>query len=116
MVQLTIEVPEDLADRLQPVRNRMADILELGLRDIEPLNQPLYNELIEFLSRGPRPQEILAFRPSAVVNERISILLDKNQSGSLNASEQAELEQAEQLDYLMTLIKVRVRQHLAQPQ
>ena len=89
------------------------DILEVGLRDIEPSHHLLYNELIEFLSRGPKPQEILAFRPSAEVMERISLLLDKNQSDSLHGTEQAEIEQAEMLDYLMTLIKARAHQHLA---
>lgn len=116
MVQLTIEVPEDLANRLRPVRNRIIDILELGLRDIEPVRHPLYNELIEFLARGPKPQEILTFRPSQAVTERISSLLDKNQTSLLSASEETELEQAEILDYLMTLIKARARQHLELPQ
>lgn len=36
MTQLTIEIPDELAVRLQPVQNRMSDILELGLRQLQP--------------------------------------------------------------------------------
>jgi hypothetical protein len=36
MVELTIRVPDDLAVRLQPVRDRVVDVIELGLREITP--------------------------------------------------------------------------------
>ena len=116
MVRLTIDVPEELASRLQPVRNRLVDIIELGLAKIEPVNNPLHNELIEFLASGPSAQEILAFRPSNGVTERVSTLLDKKSDSSLTADEQMELDQNELLDYLMTLVKARARQRLMRVQ
>jgi len=113
MVQLTIEVPDELAFRLQPNQNRLVEIIELGLREITPAEYTLHSELIEFLASGPTPQNIVSFQPSADVTTRVIELLEKNKDGSLNAAEQVELDQYETLDYLMTLVKARARVHLA---
>ena len=114
MTQLTIEVSDELALRLQPVRNRMLDIIELGLRELQPASNPLANELIEFLSRAPSTEEILAFHPSIRSTTRIEDLLDKKRSSELIPDEEDELNQAEQLDFMMTLIKARTRQRSIQ--
>lgn len=114
MVELTIQIPDELAVRLQPVRDRLAEIIELGLRELAPSQYGLYREIIEFLASGPRPQDIVAFRPSAQAQARVTELLDKNRAGTLTSTEQSELDQYESLDYLMTLVKVRARQHLVE--
>ncbi len=114
MVELTIQVPDELAARLQPVRDRLAEILELGLREMVPAQYGLYNEIIEFLASGPSPQDIIAFRPSKEAQARVTELLEKSRAGTLTPAEQAELDQYEELDYLMTLVKARARKHLAE--
>ena len=112
MVQLTIEVPDELANRLKPVQMRLPDILELGLRQYLFGEYPLQSEIAEFLASSPSPQELIRFRPSHPVTERISELLEKNSKGHLTPEEQAELGQAESIDYLMTLIKAHARMRL----
>ncbi len=112
MVKLTIQVPSDLSTRLQPLRDRMAEIIELGLRAITPTRHRLYSEVIEFLASGPTPQEIVEFRPSAEGQDRVTELLDKNQDGALTSAEEAELDEYERLDYLMTVVKARARQRM----
>lgn len=114
MVELTIQIPNELALRMQPVRDRLAEIIELGLREMALARLGLYTEVIEFLASGPTPQAIVAFRPSAQAQARVTELLDKNRAGTLTSAEQSELDQYESLDYLMTLVKVRARQHLAE--
>ena len=113
MVELKILVPDDLARRLHGMRDRLPEILELGLRALTPPYTPGYGEVIEFLASGPTPQAIVSFHPSAEVQERVRDLLDKNRAGSLTPAEKAELDQYESLDFLITLIKVRARQRLA---
>ena len=113
MVQLTIDIPEDLAFRLQAVHDRLVEIIELGLREITPAEYGLHNEIIEFLAGGPKAQDIIAFQPSESATDRVNELLDKNREGTLTVAEQAELDQYETLDYLMTLVKARTRLHLA---
>lgn len=112
VVQLMIEVPDELAVRLKPLQNRLVDILELGLRELAPGSHPLHNAVVDFLASGPTPQEIVHFRPSEDDIVRVRELLEKNQAGLLTESEQAELDQYETLDYLMTLVKARARLHL----
>ncbi len=114
MAELTIEIPDELAARLRPVQDRLAEIIELGLRELAPAQHGLYNEVIEFLASGPTPQQIVTFRPSQEAQERVAELLEKNRAGMLTPAEQAELDQYEELDYLMTLVKARARQHLAE--
>ena len=113
MIELTLQIPNDLALRLRPVQDRMTEIIELGLREIAPAQYGLYNEVIEFLASGPTSQAIAAFRPSSDALERVSELLDKNRVGVLTPDEQAELDQYERLDYLIALVKARARQRLA---
>ncbi len=111
MVQLTIEVPEELAARLKPMQNRLVDLLELGLRGFEPSRYGLSEEIINFFASGPTPSEIIDFRPSLDVIARVHELLDRNQESALSEAEQEELDEYERLDYLMTLIKARAQRH-----
>ncbi len=113
MIELTVHVPNELALRLQPVQDRLAEIIELGLREITPAQYDLHSEVIEFLASGPTPQAIVAFRPSVQAQDRVTNLLDKTRGATLTPAEQAELDRYEHLDYLMTLVKARARQHIA---
>lgn len=109
MVELMVQIPDDLALRLQPVQDRLAEIIELGLREIGRTQFGLHSEVIEFLASGPDPQTIIDFRPSSEAQARVIELLHKNQAGTLSSDEQAELDQYENLDYLMTLVKAQAR-------
>ena len=112
MVEMTVQIPPKLALKLRPVQDRLVEIIELGLRAITPAQYALHSEVIEFLASGPASQAIVAFRPSTEAQARVTELLDKNRAGTLAPAEQAELDQYERLDYLMTLVKARARQHL----
>jgi len=112
MVQLTIDVAEELATRLQPVQNRLVDILELGLRGMLSGEHPLQPEVAEFLASSPTVQELVCFRPSETVANRVNELLKRNRQGLLTDVEQAELDQYETIDYLMSLVKAKARLRL----
>jgi hypothetical protein len=111
MVQMTIAVPDNLAEHLMSVRDRLPEILELGLRQLTTIQG--YSEVIEFLASGPTPQALVEYHPSPKVQERVRELLEKNRANSLTTSEQSELDQYESLDLFMTLVKARARQRLA---
>lgn len=111
MVQMTIAVPDNLAERLMSARDRLPEILELGLRQLTTIQG--YSEVIEFLASSPTPQALVEYHPSPKVQERVRELLEKNRANSLTTSEQSELNQYESLDLFMTLVKARARQRLA---
>ena len=109
MMKLTIEVPEQLGLRLKPLQDRWVEILEIGLRQVAPFQAGLNSAVIEFLASGPTSEEIIAFRPSEEAAARVSVLLDRNRSGTLTPDERVELEQYKNLDTLVSLIKAQVR-------
>ena len=82
MTNMTIELPGELAQRLLPVQDRLAEIIELGLLQLESSPTLLHREVVDFLAAGPGPAEIVAFRPSPDAEERLGELLDKNTSRS----------------------------------
>lgn len=111
-MQLTIEIPERLGQRLEPEHGHLAEIIELGLRLRQWASESaLAQEVIGFLARGPQPEEIVGFRPSEAAVERSRELLRRNEEGVLTSAEAAELDEMALLDQLVTLIKARAWQN-----
>lgn len=113
MAELTIQIPDDLAQQLQPVQDRLVEIIEIGLHEITTTHYGLHDEVIEFLASGPKPEAIVAFQPSNEAQRRVMELLDKNQASILSPDEQVELDQYENLDFIMTLVKAQARKRLS---
>lgn len=110
-MQLTIDIPERLAHRLESQRAHLAEIIEGGLRLRDWVGaSALAQEVVGFLAKGPRPQEILAFRPSAAAVTRSQELLQRNKAGALTPAEEAELDEMALLDHLVALIKAKAWQ------
>lgn len=65
----------------------------------------VYQEVIDFLSNRPTPEEIVEFKVSDRTQYRLRTLSDKNRESMLDALELAELDVFEQLDHLMILLK-----------
>jgi hypothetical protein len=120
MAQLTIQIFDELASRLEPLRERLPELLlqlletpskttltgaERTASAIEPPS--VYAEVLDFLIKRPTPQEIAAFKVSLQAQDRLRTLLEKNQEATLTAEETAELDVYEQLEHLMLLLKAR---------
>ena len=129
MAELTIQVPDELAQRLEPYRNRLPELLTRAVENILPSTSSAdllpsvanptdalvaYAEVLDFLVTRPTPQEIVAFKVSAEAQERIRTLLDKNRDGRLTETETAELDLYEQLEHMMILLKAKA--HALEPQ
>jgi hypothetical protein len=111
-MQVTIEIPDHLAREFASEREHLAEILELGLRQRRAHASGLRRELLAFLARGPKPAEIIAFRPSQPAMERARELLHRNKQGNLSAGEETELDDIAELDHLATQLKAQARLHL----
>ena len=75
---------------------------------------PAYQEVYYFLASAPSHQEIMAFRPSDATRERIRMLLDANKENRLSADEQAELDEFEQVEHLVRMLKLHTQQLMDQ--
>lgn len=71
---------------------------------------PMYQEVYFFLASGPTHEEILAFRPSEATQERIHALLAANKEGRLTIEEQGELDEFEQVEHFVRMLKLHTRQ------
>ena len=120
MAELTIQISDELAHRLEPLRSRLPGLLSQLLDSASSTATPLaiaaanlqeipqaYLEVLDFLMTRPTPQDIGAFKVSPAAQERLRLLLDKSREGTLTNSEVAELDVYEQLEHLMILMKAR---------
>ncbi len=118
MATITLQIPDELAQRLEPLQNRLPELLwqllDKNPTTIEPeINThsgeipTVYQEILDFLIKSPIPQDIVNFKVSQQAQTRLQILLDKNRESTLNPMEIAELDVYEQLEHLMILLKAR---------
>jgi hypothetical protein len=114
MVEITLQVPEDLAERLQSVREQLPEILEIGLQYSRPLSIRAYAQVLEFLATAPNPAEILTFRPSPAIQSEVNRLLSRHKAGTLTPDEESELDRIGDLEHILMALKARARQQLDQ--
>ncbi len=119
MATITLQIPDELAQRLEPLQNRLPELLWQLLEPKKPTTiEPeinthsgdipaVYQEVLDFLIESPIPQDIVNFKVSQQAQTRLQILLDKNREATLNEMEIAELDVYEQLEHLMILLKAR---------
>jgi hypothetical protein len=107
---ITIQVPDELAGRL---RSRVADLprlIELGLREMDAQSQLEFDgaaDVLEFLAGLPAPEEVLALRPSAALQERIDAHLSRSILAEPSVEDDQEWEQIEYLEHLVRLAKAK---------
>ncbi len=67
----------------------------------------VWDEVDEFLTSTPTPEQILAFRPSETIQKRLQTLLDANRTDQLTTGERAELDEHMALENFMRRLKVK---------
>jgi hypothetical protein len=112
MAQITIEVPDSLAEQLAPVRYRLPEVLARWLDQPPPLLSEVYRYVLEFLASNPSPQDVVNFKPTPAMQERISELLEKNRAGQLTPTESSELDEYGYVNRLISLLKARTLKDL----
>jgi hypothetical protein len=109
-MQISVEVPDDLAVRLSLLQDQIPQILELGLREWNADAQSGFAglaQVLEFLANLPSPEEILALKPSSLLNQQIEGLLEKNRTIGLTAEEERLWQQYEYIEHLVRVAKAK---------
>ncbi|MCZ2099097.1 MAG: hypothetical protein LC121_23120 [Anaerolineae bacterium] len=73
---------------------------------------PVYQEVYYFLASSPTPEEILAFRPAEATQQRIHTLLEASKAGRLSEADAAELDEFEQVEHFVRMLKLHARKLL----
>ena len=115
MSAIILNLPDELARRLEGQEDRLPEILELGLRNLSADSQAGFagaTSVFEVLASLPSPQEVMALRPSAQLSARVAELLEKNRAEGLSPAEQREWERYEYLEHLVRMAKVKATRRL----
>lgn len=73
----------------------------------------VYEEVIDFIAAGTKPDNIVAFQPSEAAKGRVRYLVEQEKTVGLSPEEKSELGHYMQLEHIMRLAKARARRHLA---
>jgi len=104
MPKVTIELPEELAEQLAQVGDRLPELVALSLQQ-PPLPASVYQYILDFLTTNPTPEAIANFGPTVAMQERLQSLLSRNESGILTPNEEKELAAYERIEHFMILLK-----------
>jgi hypothetical protein len=121
MATITLEVPDELARRLAGMTQRVPELLDYALDmagiagssepDMDRI--PVWREVIDFLTAGPSPDEIIGYKVSPEAQERLEELLALARDGLMTPLERSEFESYEQINHLFVLLKARAHRVLA---
>ena len=78
-----------------------------------PPAETLLNEITDFLASIPTAEQIIAFKPSEQLDQRLHALLDLAGEGTLTDSDQQELDEFLRVSHLLKMLKGKVRLKLA---
>ncbi|MEZ4511593.1 MAG: hypothetical protein R3C62_06950 [Chloroflexota bacterium] len=114
-MQLTIEVPDYLAEQIEQNRDHIAEILEHGFQQTSVAPAAVEDELrgiVTLLASQPTPRQILNIWPSAALQDRLSNLLYQSKTGTISREQIGELERYLLLDHMVRLAKGQALQQL----
>jgi len=107
MVEITMQVPDILAQRLQPMTAWLPAVLELSLIGFKTPAVQTASEIVDFLATGPTPETVAAYIVSEEAQARLQRLLALNEAGMLSQTEQLELDEIEQIEHIMIMLKAK---------
>jgi hypothetical protein len=108
MVQMTMQVPNELAERIEPVSAWLPTIIELSLIGFKTTATATASEITAFLLQNPTPQEVFNYHVSEEAQARLRRLLTLNEAGILSETERQELDELQQLEHVIIMLKARI--------
>jgi hypothetical protein len=108
MVQMTLNISEDLAERLEPLGAWLPTTLELMLVGCKTVAAASVAEILAFLAQDPTPEDVLAYHASERAQSRLQRLLTLNASGLLSEEEQLELDERQQIEHIIIMLKAQL--------
>ena len=109
MVHMTLEVSDELAERIRPIESWLPTVLELSLVGFHTVATATATatEVIQFLASDPAPHEVLAYHASERSQARLQRLLALNEAGLLGEDEQRELDEMQRIEHIIIMLKAQ---------
>ncbi|MEZ4298157.1 MAG: hypothetical protein R3B70_24610 [Polyangiaceae bacterium] len=108
MSSVTLTLPDDLAEHIRDLADRIPRTFEVALRTVLRADAPTVDavdEIVQFLATLPTPEQILAYRASPAVEQRIAALLEKTRAEGLTEDEEREWQVYEYAAHLIRVAK-----------
>lgn len=103
-MKITIDVPDEVAEQLTQVGDRLSELVTLSLKQ-PAVPAQIYQSVLSFIISNPTAEEIAAFQPSLEMQERLKLLLNRAKQGELTAQESMELDEYERIEHLVIMLK-----------
>lgn len=71
-----------------------------------------YDDIINFILAGKKPEEIIAFKASKATNMRVKDLIEREKNESISPEEKSELDYYMLLEHIVLLSKARAHKQL----
>lgn len=112
MVELTLQIPNNLAARIQSFGVWTPTVIEISLLNCTTKASLTAQEVIKFLEKNPLPEEVLNFKVSEKSQNRLRNLLKKNSERPLSKQETNELEELGKIENIFTRLKLQIAKDL----
>ena len=109
---MTVQFPDDLAERVRPFGQWLTTGLDLSLAGFTTVAPATATELIRFLSGIPSPEQVLGYHVPEHCQIRLRRLLTLNDAGLLGEDEQRELEELQRIEHTVVMLKTDVARQL----
>jgi hypothetical protein len=73
----------------------------------------IFDEITDFLASGPTSEQIIGFKPSEVLDQRLHVLLEQNSHDMLTVEGRAELDEFLRMNHFLKMLKLKARLKLA---
>ena len=73
-----------------------------------------FDEVIDFIASIPKPEQVLAYKPSQTAQRYLEALLEKKRDGQLSEAEAHELDQHLMVEHLMRMAKKKAKSQLGE--
>lgn len=110
---ITVEVPDDLAQRLERMAPWLPTVLELGLAGFRTQAVETASEIVAFLAQGPSAYEVAAYHASDRAQHRLRRLFALQTAGQLSADEQVEEDDLGLIEHILIMLKARLQREAA---
>jgi hypothetical protein len=112
MVELTLQIPNSLAARIQSFGAWTSTVIEISLLNCTTKASLTAQEVVKFLEKNPSPQEVLKFKVSEKTQTRLRNLLTANGERTLSKQEAHELDELAKIENIFTMLKLTVAKGL----
>lgn len=107
-MQITVDIPDTIAQHWGPLQAELSKLLALGLIEVNTNPTMRFSglaEVLAFFAKQPSSEEILGLRLSETAQAQVEDLLDRNRDGGLNPAEQQVWQQYEFVEHLVRMAK-----------